>query len=158
MMNASAVVTAPADTVRHAFLQQGYTGICCAEQEIFVLGWMDPHANSERATHMYKVPAQRLPDGQLQVNAKLASFSGLSTVPSQLQAKADTELRELLVQLSLTVGLEHNHTDDEPTTIEETWNSMAPDEAAMKQLGHDMKQIQTNSELKKQGLIPDPMQ
>ncbi|ALS26523.1 hypothetical protein ABEV74_11665 [Paenibacillus cisolokensis] len=36
--------------------------------------------------------------------------------------------------------------------------SMVQDLQDMKRLGHDMKRIKTNSELKAEGMIPDPIQ
>jgi hypothetical protein len=45
------------------------------------------------------------------------------------------------------------------TPVEQAQNgSMVQDEQDMKRLGNDMKQMKTNSEIKQDGLVPDPIQ
>jgi|GEM_PF-4190323 len=45
------------------------------------------------------------------------------------------------------------------TSVKEAQNgTMVQDENDMKRLGNDMKQMKTNSELREDGLVPDPIQ
>ncbi|MBD8499406.1 MULTISPECIES: hypothetical protein [Paenibacillus] len=98
-MNTTSIVSAPAQRVRHVFIQHGFTGISCKEKETFVLGWIDQEMDELRASHVFTVPAIYLPDGKLLIEAEKASFSGYGQVPDNIQAQAHEQLNEILAAL-----------------------------------------------------------
>lgn len=82
-------VSAQAEAVRKLFLRHGFTGIQCSEQEVFVLGLVNEALDTERASHMFTVPAVKLANGALQVEAGLAGFEQRACTGSDTSKSVD---------------------------------------------------------------------
>ncbi|WP_374016863.1 hypothetical protein ABU162_21900 [Paenibacillus thiaminolyticus] len=124
-------VSAQAEAVRKLFLRHGFTGIQCSEQEVFVLGLVNEALDTERASHMFTVPAVKLANGALQVEAGLAGFSSNAPVPEAIQARAWTILAKLCAQLERKLSVP---CVEPPAPDADLLHALAPRAAGMRQV------------------------
>ncbi|MBG9791913.1 hypothetical protein ABD76_05180 [Paenibacillus dendritiformis] len=123
-------VSAQAEAVRKLFLRHGFTGIQCSEQEVFVLGLVNEALDTERASHMFTVPAVKLANGALQIEARLAGFASNAPVPEAIQARAWTILSKLCAQLERKLSVPGM---EPPASGADVLQALAPGEAELRQ-------------------------
>ena len=143
-------ITKPFAHVHSTLTALGFSEMPCKEGTLYELTF---HDASTLQQYPYRIPTQTMENGQTEVHLPEAGFCGKQTVPESAEAAA----AELLVEVHQYLV---NRQDKEPSPpIDQVMNGkMANNEAEVRKLGKVMASIPTNSELRKNGLVPDPIQ
>ncbi|CAG7653149.1 hypothetical protein ACFQI7_30870 [Paenibacillus allorhizosphaerae] len=143
-------ITKPFTHVHNTLTALGFSETPCREGTLYELTFHDPATLKQ---YPYRIPTQTKENGQTEVQLPEAGFCGKQFVPESAEAAAVELLTE--VQQYLENGQEKKAAP----SIDQVMNGkMANNEAEVKKLGKVMASIPTNSELRKNGLVPDPIQ
>lgn len=128
----------------------GFVQIDSRRGSVYELLFRDPVTDKE---YPYRLFAHTHDNGRMSIDLDEACFVGKEEAPQAAQAAADEILAELVQYLENGPGRPRC------TSLSDTMNGrMANNEAEVKRLGKTMAGMPTNTELKKSGMIPDPIQ
>lgn len=142
-------VTKPMAFAHRTISQLGFAAVTLNDGVYYRIEVRDPATGIRYA---FRFPAQLLKDGNMVVKLSRGRFENGHEIPSSVETAVHNMLREVVEYLRNRVP------KTKQRTLENTHNGMVVDKEDAVRLGKEMKAMKTNSELLKQGLIPDPIQ
>jgi hypothetical protein len=147
---ATNTITRPFSHVHKTLTTLGFIEKTMTEGSAYELTFRD-QMNSKNYT--YVIPTETDGKGSTSVYLHEASFKGEQEIPAEAFVTAHQVLLEVKQYLSNPGPKPAN------TPIQTAQNGrMANTEKEMRRLGNEMSKMQTNSQLRENGMVPDPIQ
>ncbi|MBV6717014.1 hypothetical protein [Paenibacillus chitinolyticus] len=143
-----ATMTRPFSFVHKTLSEFGFVRPRTHENQLYVTTFAD---SITQRVYTLAIPTRLLENGHTEVYLGHTRFEAEELPPSRVVEAAICRMKELADYL--------NQPNKRPHTVETASNGyMATDSYDIRRLGNEMKKMKTNSELKQNGLIPDPIQ
>ncbi|WP_281883705.1 hypothetical protein [Paenibacillus sp. YYML68] len=128
----------------------GFTQSSTSLGVVYSCTFRDP---ATRQSYVLMLPTSTEEKGQTCIRFSEARLTGIEPIPTEVRDAVDDIMRELVQYL------QNDTRSARPEAELESMNGyMANNEEELKRLGKVMSSMPTNSQLVKNGLVPDPMQ